>query len=130
MPTNRDSFGLTVFRNELFLFGGSNHDTQFNDLHIFNTLNGFWKQNNAAIITPRNPLIFISNGSDYILLYGGINVERGEIYNDAYLYIDDEWVEIKEINGAPPKIVGAKAAYSGESLYMFGGEYFEDGAMK
>jgi len=42
MPTARDSFGLTVHKNEIYLYGGSNYEEQFGDLHVFNTLNGFW----------------------------------------------------------------------------------------
>lgn len=126
LPESRDSFGLAVHQNEIYMFGGSSYDTQFGDLHAFNTLSCQWRPlappNPPA---PRNPLVFADIASELIFLYGGINLETAEIFNDAYVFAKQEWTRLDRILNAPKNLVGAKFAVCQNKVFVFGGE-FED----
>jgi len=40
-------------------------------------------------------MVFISVSNEYILLYGGINAGTGEVLDDAFLLINDIWIQAK-----------------------------------
>lgn len=127
MPLARDSFGLTIHQNEIFMFGGSSYDTQFGDLQAFNTLTCVWKKVETTINpSPRNPLVFTDLNDQAILLYGGINLESGLILNDAFFFMGGDWVAFDKIINAPNNLVGAKFAVCQSKPYIFGGEIEDD----
>lgn len=101
LPEARDSFGLAVHQNEIYMFGGSSYDTQFGDLHAFNTLTCSWRRIETTLApSPRNPLIFADIAGDAILLYGGIDLESSSILNDAFFFRAGEWVVVDRIINA------------------------------
>ena len=109
------------------MFGGSSYDTQFGDLHAFNTLSCQWSllapPNPPA---PRNPLVFADIANQFIFLYGGINLETAEIFNDAFLFAEQEWVRLDRIINAPKNLVGAKFTVCQNRVFIFGGEFEDD----
>lgn len=127
LPEARDSFGLAVHQNELYLFGGSSYDTQFGDLHAFNTLTCQWRPLVLpAPPAPRNPLVFADLANELIFLYGGINLETGEIFNDAFVFARQEWTRLERVLNAPKNLVGAKSAVCQNRVFLFGGEYEDE----
>lgn len=105
------------------MFGGSSYDTQYGDLHAFNTMSCVWRkisQQNSCP-SPRNPLIFTDVNNEFIFLYGGINLESGTIFNDAFLLVNNEWIEIEHVENAPLNLIGAKYAVCNKRIFIFGG---------
>ena len=87
LPSDRDSFGLTTHLNELYLFGGSNQIEQFGDTYVYSTFTAKWRKLDEGKHLARNPMVFADVNSEFILLYGGVDVEKGEILNDAYILV-------------------------------------------
>lgn len=131
LPEARDSFGLAVHQNEIYMFGGSSYETQFGDLHAFNTLTCSWRRIDSAVTpSPRNPLVFADIDGEAILLYGGISLSSGTICNDAFFFRGGKWVVAERIINAPNNLVGSKFAVCGSQVYLFGGEHADmDGTL-
>lgn len=65
--------------------------------------------------------MFTDLNNECIFLYGGINLESGTIYNDAYFFVNNEWIEIEHIENAPLNLIGARYAVCNKKIYIFGG---------
>jgi N-acetylneuraminic acid mutarotase len=120
LPPQRDSFGLAAHLNELYLFGGSSQDQQFGDTHIYSTFSSSWRQLEAEGPSPRNPMVFIDVGGLFIFLYGGVEVEAGNILEDAYILLEGLWKQLEVVN-APRNLVGAQAVACQQKVFLFGG---------
>lgn len=73
--------------HEMFIFGGSDETCKSNNIMWgYNFIaKVFKKYNGQNPPTPRESASMVKLG-DGILLYGGINLEVKEIYNDFYLF--------------------------------------------
>ncbi|RIA89136.1 hypothetical protein C1645_876913 [Glomus cerebriforme] len=138
-------FELTGVNNngKMYLWGGANDTTYFNDMLILDTINLSWGKGSldnaptprcdyGATLLPNNNIIYIG-GSNFSVVYDPdtLNVSQGSALalNEVYLYdtINDNW-SIKVTSG---KIPSNRAAFStvlgldGQRIIIFGG-YFKN----
>lgn len=57
------------------MFGGSSFDSQLGDTHVFSNFTSSWRILDGYGPCPRNPMIFTDVQGQYILLYGGVDIE-------------------------------------------------------
>ena len=69
----------------------------------------------------RNPMVFVDVNNEFILLYGGVDIEKGEILNDAYILIERQWKQVS-LSNEPKNLTGAKAVACEGKIFLFGGE--------
>lgn len=120
LPTNRDSFGFTSHQTELYIFGGSNLDSQFGDTYVFSNFTSTWRPLSGFEPSPRNPMIFSDVNGQYIILYGGVDIQAEKILDDAYILVDGAWKQLQTRN-SPSGLIGASSAVCQDELYIFGG---------
>jgi hypothetical protein len=86
-PKNRDSYGIGVFKNFFILFGGSDHETIFNDMWSFNFETELWEEIEQANKIPgRDICQLLTLNDNTMLLFGGLNTNLIQAYADMYLY--------------------------------------------
>jgi hypothetical protein len=65
-------------------------------------------------------MVFVDVNNEYILLYGGVDIEKGEVLNDAYILVEGMWKPLALIN-SPKNLIGAKAVVCSSKIFLFGG---------
>lgn len=134
IPSGRYGSVLLFYNNKLYLFGGKNENSDCDDdIYEYDIKSDKWNKieilNNGAKPSCRyyaSGSVYVDsndNTKDYLIIYGGINIENDkDYYSDVwkYSFIEKNWKEIKIIG---PKLKRAfhSVNFIGKKLIVHGG---------
>ena len=128
-PSARACHSLNRIKKMLYMFGGFNGITSFNDIEVFDIATSTWRQLDSVKGQPpiaRDAHAMVSD-KDVLYLFGGHDGSRH--LNDLHQFdtASSTWTEIKYWDKLPNGLRGHSANCIGNSLYIFGGY---DGEMR
>eukprot|EP01103_Thecamoeba_quadrilineata_P006373 TRINITY_DN1609_c0_g1_i1.p1 TRINITY_DN1609_c0_g1~~TRINITY_DN1609_c0_g1_i1.p1 ORF type:complete len:748 (-),score=106.55 TRINITY_DN1609_c0_g1_i1:1445-3688(-) len=90
VPAQRAWHSTTTLKAEMFLFGGNNSETEFNDLHIFNTVTLTWYKPSVSGYLPSPRCCHSADliNSVALVIFGGYC--GGQVASDTYVLRTDK----------------------------------------
>lgn len=126
IPEPRDSHSSTRINNNMYIYGGSNGTTPFNDMFAFNFTFRNWNKIVATGDLPSSREGHSAAGLNdrYIFIYGGWNGKS--IYNNYYLFdtMTNIWrkVEPEDSTLEPAARESHSCCFVKENFFVFGGQ--------
>eukprot|EP00013_Stygamoeba_regulata_P016717 CAMPEP_0177688834 /NCGR_PEP_ID=MMETSP0447-20121125/34857_1 /TAXON_ID=0 /ORGANISM="Stygamoeba regulata, Strain BSH-02190019" /LENGTH=654 /DNA_ID=CAMNT_0019199137 /DNA_START=203 /DNA_END=2164 /DNA_ORIENTATION=+ len=123
-PEARGWHSMSAVDHRLFVFGGYNGSTPFQDLHVLDTETMVWSQpqTHGAAPSPRYSHTAVVHGN-FILLIGGANGTKS--FDECYVLNTDTftWIRPSMTGSVPPPRHGhnAVAMETDHKVYTFGG---------
>jgi len=121
----RDSHSMNIYREKLYIFGGSLDGESRNDLCEFDLNTNMWRIVDAkgAIPPAREGHSSCLYEDRYLVVYGGWN---GKItLNDCYLFDipNSTWIKVEKKSGTEPLARESQSCcLAGDYMYIFGGQ--------
>eukprot|EP00298_Acanthocystis_sp_HF-20_P002414 c12832_g1_i1.p1 GENE.c12832_g1_i1~~c12832_g1_i1.p1 ORF type:complete len:375 (-),score=146.21 c12832_g1_i1:69-1193(-) len=127
-PSPRRSHGMTIIKNMIYMFGGSNNDRTFGDLWAFNIETSTWRQiDSSSRPSRRTRMGLISDGRADIFMFGGFDSANYK-YDLWHFEEGAGWQEVETNNDSPIERADFDIAFqrSGNAadkgrVYLFGG---------
>jgi N-acetylneuraminic acid mutarotase len=119
--------------DRVILFGGDNITTSFDDTWAYDYNNNTWQQKNPASWPSgrHGAGTAYDAESDRIILFGGLNLQSGERFDDtwAYDYERDTWQQLSPAHHPTARAVYGNMYYDADidRVILFGGEDYSGG---
>ncbi|CAB4496170.1 unnamed protein product [Rhizophagus irregularis] len=121
-PGLRRSHTASIIENKMYILGGvvSNTPLGMNVIYVFNLLNNVWEVNTATgdVPLPRREFSSVV-ANEKIIIYGGTDVSRSELYGDVAILDTNTWTWSKqETTNSPPNRSGHTATLVGANMIV------------
>jgi len=120
-PKERSGHISVIYKDFIYIFGGSNGSILFNDLYSFNISNKEWKELSTTGIIPsplENASAALHKSDLYIFAGRGGSGMTSDLFK---INLDTLTWTILENTGSPSRRFGHVLICSGDFLYVFGG---------
>lgn len=112
-----------MLKQELYFFGGTQEAMLSSAFFKFSPPHNTWTLLQALEVVPppRELALMVAVRESFLFLYGGIDVAQDTIYQDGYIFTDNEWQVLNITDNISPR-VKVRHASCGNRLLLFGGE--------
>jgi N-acetylneuraminic acid mutarotase len=116
-PTPRYLVGMEVYDDKIWIFGGDNTSTTFDDLFFFNPQTDAWTSRASMPTTLTNFSTVVYGNKMYV--YGG-SVTDGGISTNTFWEYDFDSNQWTVLTSGPVSLAGHTATIVGDEMFIFG----------
>ena len=99
-PSSRQSFGITLYKDKIWVYGGFTESSVLNDLYSLDTNNWLWKKIDTSGIIPEALTgSIVTRVGKNLYLTGGCDKIKQKCFNSTYRFNLDKGIwKIKTLN--------------------------------
>ena len=123
IPKPRHSHSMHLINSRLYVFGGKDSDTLFNEIWIFDPATTLWESITAKGSVPSTRYLHAADSQgDAFIIWGG--EDSTGLKDDLYLFnsLTGTWTELVTVSSMKPSAAkGACLVFSSPMIYIYGG---------